>query len=267
MSEKKKHHRGRRKKKKGNLIINIVLLLAIVVFFVSGVMLVRSLLPYIQAKDEYDKIKDLAIETKNDEEPEGTEEDAPGFSVDFASLLEINPDTVGWIRFDEPSIISYPIVQGSDNSEYLHRTFQANDNHLGAIFMAAESKADFTNRNTLIYGHNVKIGGEMFSQLKSYQDEDFYRQYPYFYIYTPDGKAKTYQIFSAGVVKEDADNYITSYASDEDYVNYLNMAKNSSLYDTGVALNAQSMIVSLSTCTNVREDERFLVQGVLIKEE
>ena len=30
-----------------------------------------------------------------------------------------------------------------------------------------------------------------------------------------------------------------------------------------VELNAQSQIVSLSTCTNVRDDERFLVQGVL----
>ena len=33
------------------------------------------------------------------------------------------------------------------------------------------------------------------------------------------------------------------------------------VYTTEV--NAQSQIVSLSTCTNVREDERFLLQGVL----
>ena len=33
-----------------------------------------------------------------------------------------------------------------------------------------------------------------------------------------------------------------------------------------VELNAQSKIVSLSTCTNVRDDERFLVQGVLTEE-
>ena len=33
--------------------------------------------------------------------------------------------------------------------------------------------------------------------------------------------------------------------------------------ETGTEVNAQSQIVSLSTCTNVREDERFLLQGVL----
>ena len=39
--------------------------------------------------------------------------------------------------------------------------------------------------------------------------------------------------------------------------------KEDSAYDTGTEVNAQSQIVSLSTCTNVREDERFLLQGVL----
>ena len=34
-------------------------------------------------------------------------------------LLQENPDTVAWIRFDEPSIISYPVVKSADNKEYL----------------------------------------------------------------------------------------------------------------------------------------------------
>ncbi len=33
------------------------------------------------------------------------------FKVDFDVLLQENPDTVAWIRFDEPSIISYPVVK------------------------------------------------------------------------------------------------------------------------------------------------------------
>ena len=48
---------------------------------------------------------------------------------------------------------------------------------------------------------------------------------------------------------------------------YLQLAKSSSAYNTGVEVTKDSLLVSLSTCTNVREDERFLVQGVLIKEE
>ena len=37
-------------------------------------------------------------------------------------LLQENPDTVAWIRFDEPSIISYPVVKSADNKEYLTKT-------------------------------------------------------------------------------------------------------------------------------------------------
>ena len=189
------------------------------------------------------------------------------FQVDFDRLKEINPDTIAWIRFEEPSAISYPVVQGTDNSKYLKATFRANDNKLGAIFADYESAPDFTDRNTFIYGHNLKVGGEMFSQLLEYQSEDFYKAHPYFYIYTPDGKTRTYQIFSAGVVKDTADNYQKEFASDEEFLQYLQLAKSSSAYNTGVEVTKDSLLVSLSTCTNVREDERFLVQGVLIKEE
>ena len=55
------------------------------------------------------------------------EDGSGGFSVDFDVLLEENEDTVAWIRFDEPSIINYPVVKSADNSDYLTKTFTAND--------------------------------------------------------------------------------------------------------------------------------------------
>ena len=115
----------------------------------------------------------------------------------------------------------------------------------------------------MIYGHNLKVGGELFSQLKEYEEESFYKEHPNFYIYTPDGKTRTYTVFSAAVVKDTADQYNLNYATDEAFESYLKMCKEDSAYDTGTEVNAQSQIVSLSTCTNVREDERFLLQGVL----
>lgn len=269
---KKRHKASDRKdnalksRKKKHTVSNIILIIAIVVFVVSAVQLVRSFLPYFEGGAEYDDLKELVI---HKEKADNTEEKsaAAQFVVDFDQLKQINSDTVAWIRFDEPSVISYPVVQGKDNKKYLTATFQANDNKLGAIFEDFEGSPDFTDRNTFIYGHNLKIGGEMFSQLKNYEDQEFYKKYPYFYLYTPDGKVKTYQIFSAGVVKDVAENYRKTYTSDEDFTAYLQLCKRSSLYDTGVSVESDDKIVSLSTCTNVREDERFLVQGVLIKEE
>lgn len=259
---KKKHHRGRRKKKGGsNIVSNIILVIAIVVFAVSAYKLYGIFSEYNKGDKEYQKIQDLVINT---EKKDDTKEEA--FSVDFEKLLEMNSDVVGWIRFDEPSEINYPVVQGRDNEEYLKRTFEANTNKLGTLFVDVNNPGDFSGRNTFIYGHNMR-NGSMFAQLLKYKDDSFYKEHPYFYIYTPDGKVRTYEIFSAGVVKDTSDSYIMDYADDAAFQTYIDYIKQQSAYPTSTEVTTASKIVSLSTCTNVRDDERFLVHGVMIKEE
>ena len=109
--------------------------------------------------------------------------------------------------------------------------------------------------------------GSMFAQLLKYKNDSFYKEHPYFYIYTPDGKVRTYEIFSAGVVKDTSDSYIMDYADDAAFQTYIDYIKQQSAYPTSAEVTTASKIVSLSTCTNVRDDERFLVHGVMIKEE
>ena len=236
------------------MISSVILVIAVCVFVFSLYQLVTMLIPYYSGGKIYDEIKDLAITA---------DEDGSGFQVDFDALLKENSDTVAWIRFDEPSIISYPVVKSADNVDYLTKTFTADDNKLGAIFMDYRNSSDFSDRNTFIYGHHLNVGGEMFSGLLEYDSESFCKEHPNFYIYTPDGKVRTYTVFSAGIVKDTSDNYKIEYASDAEYEEYLKLCQDSSNYRVDVELNAQSQIVSLSTCTNIRDDERFLVQGVL----
>lgn len=253
---------GKKKKKGGsNIVSNIILVIAIVVFAVSAYKLYGIFSEYNKGDKEYQKIQDLVINT---EKKDDTKEEA--FSVDFEKLLEMNSDVVGWIRFDEPSEINYPVVQGRDNEEYLKRTFEANTNKLGTLFVDVNNPGDFSGRNTFIYGHNMK-NGSMFAQLLKYKDDSFYKEHPYFYIYTPDGKVRTYEIFSAGVVKDTSDSYIMDYADDAAFQTYIDYIKQQSAYPTSAEVTTASKIVSLSTCTNVRDDERFLVHGVMIKEE
>lgn len=261
----KKVSSSKQRKKKGNIISTIVLTIAAAVFVFSLFMLVDSLAPYFKGGQEYDEVRTLVIKQETVENEEGEEEER--FLVDFDLLKEQNPDTIAWIRMEEPSVISYPVVKSKDNSEYLTKTFTANDNKLGSIFADKNCSSDFSDRNTIIYGHNMKVGGEMFSQLNSYKEESFCREHPYFYIYTPDQKILTYQIFSAGVVKDTAKNYTLSFASNEDFLDYLEVCKASSNYAVDVDLDEDSKVVTLSTCTNVRDDERFVVHGVLINEE
>ena len=246
--------KGKKKRTAFDAVSTVVLIAAVCVFVFSLYQLVIMLVPYYTGSKEYDKIRDLAVTT---------DADGKGFSVDFDVLMQENPDTIGWIRFDEPAVINYPVVKSADNEDYLKKTFTENDNKLGAIFVDYRNSSDFSDRNTFIYGHNMRVGEQMFSQLKNYRDEEYGKKYPYFYIYTPSGEVRTYTIFSAGVVDARSDNYKIEYASDEEFQEYLDLCLESSLYDFGVEVNTDSQIVSLSTCTSVTENERFLVHGVL----
>ncbi|MFR3321064.1 MAG: sortase domain-bontaining protein [Lachnospiraceae bacterium] len=75
----------------------------------------------------------------------------------------MNSDIVGWLRIRALDI-SYPVVQGKDNDYYLHRTFEKTDNFAGCLFVNSYNMGDFTDQNTIIYGHNMK-NGSMFGKL------------------------------------------------------------------------------------------------------
>ena len=254
------HQRGRRKSRKArrkNMILNVILVAAIVVFCVSAFKLLQIGKGYKDGQSEYEKVRDVAIKNADDKEK---------FRVDFDELMKINKDTVGWIRFyKEPSQINYPVVQGADNDLYLHKTFSANENTLGAIFVDAAASSDFTDKNTIIYGHRMK-DGSMFRKLEEYKDEDFWKENPYFYIYTPDGREITYKIYSVGQVLDTSDTYLTSFASDEEYQTFLDMTMKEADYDTGVKVTTDDTVVTLSTCTAASDEHRFVVRGVKEKE-
>lgn len=254
-----------KRKKRRKKICTIFIVIFALVFLLAGYQLMRVLKDYKSGGNEYEEIRTSAL-VLADGQKEKTAM-AGDFHVNFDALTAQNPDTVAWIRFEEPSVISYPVVKSWDNEEYLTQSFSLNDNKLGAIFMDMNNSEPLADRNTLIYGHNMKIGGEMFSQLNSYADEEFCKQNPYFYLYTMDGKVSYCRVFAAGIVKEDSPRYRLDFASDADFQEYLNMCVNESDYQVDVELNARCTIVTLSTCTNGNSDERFMVQGVVTRQE
>lgn len=261
------------KKKRGNWLRTIVLMIACLVFLYSAYQLYNIYSEYNKGEKEYETIIDKTVTIEEPKEEEKTNEGQEvtsltphvSLSIDFDKLRAMNPDIVGWIQFTEPQKISYPMVKGENNDQYLRTTVENKRNTSGSIFVDAYNAGDFSDKNTFIYGHNMR-NGSMFGQLKKYREQEFYNQYPYFYIYTPDGNEVTYQIFAVCVVESDSESYLKSYLDDQEYIDYLKHIKSIALYDTGVVVDEKSQLVSLSTCTNVKETERLLVHGVKISE-
>lgn len=246
--------------------MNIVLVVALGVFAFSGYKIYQIYSDYKAIDEEYETIKEEFVVEGVMVEEEGEEEVKEVFRVDFDSLLAMNEDVIGWIRFDEPSIISYPIAQGVDNDQYLRRSLEGKYLTAGTIFVDYQNDDDFRDDNTVIYGHNMK-NGSMFGQLKKYRDAEFCETYPYFYIYTVDGREITYQIFAVKVVLDTSETYDKYYVDDEEFQDYIDKIYQGAVYTSDdVSVTAENKIVTLSTCVTGSERDRLVVYGVAISE-
>ena len=253
----------------------IILIVLICVFIGSGLMLAGTLLEYKQGQDLYEAAAEqvvIPVPTPEQGEAPTDEEKGPvPPAIDFDLLSSISPDSVGWIWIPD-SEISYPLVQGRDNQFYLTRTYDGGHNKLGSIFLDYRIPGDFSGRNTIIYGHNMKSDA-MFGTLEKFRDQAFADARPQFYILREDGVYR-YQIFSAYVTDALSDTYTYQFGNDAAYTKYLEKVTKLSDITPPVADNALIQlpnpgvpIVTLSTCTSTgRQLDRFVVHGFLISE-
>ena len=260
MSEKQ----PKKKKTAGDVVLTVVLIAAICVFCYAGYNLFHIYTEYKKGTDEYNSITQMAV-TERDPDGEaagpeaGSELKAP-MDIDFASLKSVNDDVVGWIYVEAVPDINYPIVHGKDNETYLHRTYEKNYNFAGTIFIDYENKADFSDCNTLVYGHNMK-NGTMFGQLKNFsKDDSAYNKSKYFWIFTPE-KTYRYEIISAYTTAVNSDTYTLFKGPGQEFVDYMNkIVSYSDVKTTPGELGVDDKIVTLSTCTG-NESTRYVVQG------
>lgn len=277
--------RRKRTKTLGDVIRLIVMLAALAVFLYSGYTLYGFYKEYKKSSDEYDNLENsYAVDQEQESEnidnledddalqsisgqevrtvfEDGEEKTLPVLKnpIDFTQLLSVNSDIVGWLRIRALDI-SYPVVQGKDNDYYLHRTFEKTDNFAGCLFVNSYNMGDFTDQNTIIYGHNMK-NGSMFGKLKNFNDPEVFKKSRYFWIFTPDFIYQ-YRIFSASVVDKTGLTYQISFTDDE-FDQFISRAYSNSIVDNqDVTVTKEDRIVTLSTCTG-DDSTRFVVMGKL----
>ncbi len=184
------------------------------------------------------------------------------FEQVFDTLKQKNADTVGWIQINNTKI-NYPVVQADTNSYYLNRDFFKKKNSMGWIFMDYRNDIENLNRNTIIYGHNIKQG-IMFGTIKNMMSSSWYNNTSNQTItFNTLNKNMKWQIFSLYQINETEDYLKTEFATDDEYIEFLNMLKNRSKKDFQVPLDANSKILTLSTCFS--HTTRHVVHAVLIE--
>ena len=262
--------------KKGILIMLIVLLLG--VFLFSGWKLASTLLEYREGEKAYEELDQFVsvpapTQPKRKpslfQEPEKTPEEPteptepeeifPWPEVDFAALLEVNSDVVGWIYIPDTKV-NYPVVQGKNNDQYLYRLINGKRNSSGSIFLEANNASDFSEQNNAIFGHNMK-NGSMFAGITGYKRQEFFDKHPYALLLTPE-KRYVVRLFSGYVTDAWGDAWDMTFTQ-ERYQTWLDQRVQKSYFSSDVVPGVDDCVLTFSTCSYETAEGRFVVHGIL----
>jgi sortase B len=259
---------GQAARKKGRAapaVLVVVLIAAAAVFVLSLVNISDIMGGYASSQNAYRELRETYTTSGAAEVVGGGPGSAAGgvvdsFSVDFNALEKISPDVAAWIRLPGTNI-DYPVAAAADDEYYVSHSFDGTENRSGAIFLDKDNRPDFSDGNTIIYGHNMK-DGSMFAALHEYENEAFFLEHPDIFIYTPDGSVRRYVVFSAYVADAVESSYKLTFASEDEFLAYAERARARSAADTGVTISGNDRILTLSTCVSGRDDKRYVVMGV-----
>lgn len=226
-----------------NLIVYMILLFILIY---SGIKIYKWYKDKTSNKEIVEQIKEtVAVEDKNEDKNEYKEE----YTIDFNKLKEQNKETVAWIKVNNTNI-EYPVVKADNNNFYLNHSFDKSENLAGWIFADYRNKFDNTDKNIIIYGHNMR-DGSMFGSLKNILNSDWYEneENTNITLYTENEKC-IYKVFSIYKI-ESEDYYIkTEFSNDNEFEQFVNTIKNRSIKKFDIDVSKEDNILTLSTCAN-----------------
>lgn len=184
--------------------------------------------------------------------------------VNFTDIKKKNNDVVGWIQVSGTNI-NYPFVQTTDNTYYLTKDINKNNNSAGWVFMDYRNNIKDFDKNTILYAHS-RVNGTMFGSLKNIKNNDWYNNKLNHVIKLSTEYENTlWQVFSVYITPVVNDYIQIEFNNSDRYLEFLNMIQKRSAYTFDVSLNNLDKILTLSTCYN--DNERVVMHAKLIKME
>lgn len=241
-------------------------------YLICGILVViflLSLINILRIVNEYDE-EELFYRDTREAFTEPAEENGPPIQVNMKKLRKINDDVVGWICMEDTTV-DYPILQGENNKYYLDKTYYKKYMPSGSIFMDWKNAEDFSDKHTIIYGHNMK-NHAMFGDLSDFSKEKYLKKHPYIWVILPDGGWLKYEIYSVYRANINDGTFKRPVNKMENFNAFLKVTLKKNKFRDMDSLpvpheNSQSRILTLSTCTEDSADTaRFVVHGILVKE-
>ncbi len=243
----------------GDIIRKLIFIIALVAFIITAIPLLSDV--YTMYRDEWVNkgITNIYIPDGND-----VERNEHGILPSFEKLLEINENTVGYIKI-KGTAIDYPVVKYTDNDFYLNHDFYGEPNRSGTVMMDYKNvvTSEKTSANLVLYGHNMAIG-TFFSCLSEYwrtlydsydgASISFYKNHPTITFNTlyEESEWKIFAIDLFNTQKQYGEVYDYNnkhdFSSREDFNNFIIDIMDRSDIFTDVDITYGDDILTLSTC-------------------
>lgn len=270
MSEQEQKRKKRKKKKNNKRAYQVLCTVFLIGFAVICGILVNNQMTKKNAQNLQDKlaeeVNDINIDKDNEEDTSGIR--IPEKNLDWDKLREENEDIYAWI-FVPGTGIDYPVVQHpTDDIYYLDHNLDGTKGYPGTIFTQSVNSKDFSDFNTVLYGHDMN-DGSMFASLHNFEDREFFEKNRYIYIYTEEGNY-AYEIFGAYEFPDTHLLYQYDLSTEKGIDEYLgdvhSVRDMNAHFDESIAVTTDSHIITLSTCIDAKPTYRYLVQGAKVEE-
>ena len=264
------------KKRKNWPLIILIFCVSVALAIVSGLKIAIELISRHQANSYYEAVH-VDFEEKSsgagnnrelfneiNDKFEGIRAAAvdEGSEYDNRFLRPTSFTSVAWLRCEDTKI-DYPVMQAYNNEYYLSRLPDGKENKNGSLFLDFRNSPDFTDKNSVIYGHHMK-SGEMFTTLKYFNSQSYYDEHPTMQLYTPDTDY-TVVLFGGYIIDALSESIPMYFLEPNDFENYVAEVKKRSVFKSNVEVSADDRIVSLVTCSYEFDDARMLIAGILVE--
>ena len=246
---------AKNKKKLFNVVMRIIELIFLILLVYSSINIFKW---YNNNKENKQIINEIAESVTINQE---TNEEKK-YKINFEELKQRNSDTVAWLKIENTNI-EFPIVQANNNSYYLTHNFDKEYNVAGWIFADYKNKLDGTDRNIVVYGHNMR-NNSMFGSLKDVITEEWYNNEENKYItFVTENEYQTYQVFSVYQIKTE-DYYIKTEFKSNEFTEFIDTITKRSKKYFGINVSKEDTILTLSTCAN-NNKYRVVLHSVRVK--
>ena len=208
-------------------------------------------------RDDYSDLKN-----KNSECDDNVDLNTDQIQDRFIPLLQINPETVGWIKVG--NLADEPVVY-RDNEFYLNHDFYQKKSSSGTVFVDVENTDLENDKYVIVYGHDLRDGSK-FGSLKEYLNIEQLKNnivIEWSSLYSSEAeKYVVFSVFDSSMLEENK-NYFDLRRFDEIDLDgtkkFIEEIRERSLYDIPVDVTAEDQIMVLVTCSYKHEDGRLLI--------